>query len=112
MKMFNKVLAIVLTIFTLVSALPMSVFADAWLDVDIPQWIRDAGTTGNSHQSENGTVTNVTVETDAENNSTTYTKTITSPDGTVSTEIVTYTKDSDGNITGYNTTTTKTTDNF
>ena len=34
MKMFNKVLAIVLTIFTLVSALPMSVFADAWLDVD------------------------------------------------------------------------------
>ena len=34
MKKFNKVLAIVLTIFTLVASLPISVFADAWLDVD------------------------------------------------------------------------------
>ena len=34
MKNFNKVLAIVLTIFTLVASLPISAFADAWLDVD------------------------------------------------------------------------------
>ena len=34
MKKFNKVLAIVLTIFTLVASLPVSAFADAWLDVD------------------------------------------------------------------------------
>ncbi len=34
MKKFNKVLAIVLTVLTLLASLPMTVLADAWLDVD------------------------------------------------------------------------------
>ena len=50
MKMFNKILAVILTVFTLISALPMSVIADDWFVVD-------AETAGSS--------STVTVEVDA-----------------------------------------------
>ena len=35
MKRFSKVLAVVLALITVLMALPLSVFADAWLDVDV-----------------------------------------------------------------------------
>ncbi|MBQ7336503.1 MAG: hypothetical protein IJW92_08540 [Clostridia bacterium] len=54
MKIFNRVLAMLLTLVTVLALLPMSVFADEWLDVDA-----DTSTSGNV------TSTDVTVTLDA-----------------------------------------------
>lgn len=89
----------------------------AWFDEDtleLPDWVRPEDengrawiTEGSSTESD-GTVTNITVETDAAANSTTYTKTTTTPDGKLVRETVTCTRDENGNITGYSVLTTET----
>lgn len=89
----------------------------AWFDEDtleLPDWVRPADengrawiTEGSSTESD-GTVTNITVENDAAANSTTYTKTTTTPDGKLVRETVTCTRDENGNITGYSVLTTET----
>lgn len=89
----------------------------AWFDEDtleLPDWVRPADengrawiTEGSSTESD-GTVTNITVETDAAANSTAYTKTTTTPDGKLVRETVTCTRDENGNITGYSVLTTET----
>lgn len=89
----------------------------AWFDEDtleLPDWMRPADengrawiTEGSSTESD-GTVTNITVENDAAANSTTYTKTTTTPDGKLVRETVTCTRDENGNITGYSVLTTET----
>lgn len=88
-----------------------------WFDEDtleLPDWVRPADengrawiTEGSSTESD-GTVTNITVENDAAANSTTYTKTTTTPDGKLVRETVTCTRDENGNITGYSVLTTET----
>ena len=71
----------------------------AWLkDEAVPDWAKDEAQT--SEQGEDGTVTNI--EKTSEN---TYTKTVTKPDGTVTVETVTLTKDDEGHVTGYTKTT-------
>ncbi len=89
----------------------------AWFDEDtleLPDWVRPEDengrawiTEGSSTESD-GTVTNITVENDAAANSTTYTKTTTTPDGKLVREKVTCTRDENGNITGYSVLTTET----
>nr|WP_311565686.1 Cys-Gln thioester bond-forming surface protein [Peptoniphilus grossensis] len=88
---------------------------DAWFDEDtlgIPDWIRkkdgDTSTwiTEGSSNEEDGSITNVTV-TKAEN-STTYTRRISKPNGEVVEEKITYTRDAKGRITGYETETKET----
>lgn len=89
----------------------------AWFDEDtleLPDWVRPEDengrawiTEGSSTESD-GTVTNITVENDAAANSTTYTKTTTTPDGKLVRETVTCTRDENGNITGYSVLTTET----
>lgn len=70
-----------------------------WLkDEAVPDWAKDEAQT--SEQGEDGTVTNI--EKTSEN---TYTKTVTKPDGTVTVETVTLTKDDEGHVTGYTKTT-------
>ena len=71
----------------------------AWFkDEAVPDWAKDEAQT--SEQGEDGTVTNI--EKTSEN---TYTKTVTKPDGTVTVETVTLTKDDEGHVTGYTKTT-------
>lgn len=82
--------------------------AAAWFEeetLNVPDWIRkkDGETavwiTEGSSSEENGTVTNVTVETAGSD--TTYTRRITAPDGTVIEEKAVCTRDGEGRITGY-----------
>ncbi|WP_138160646.1 thioester domain-containing protein [Peptoniphilus catoniae] len=93
----------------------VTVDMNAWFDEDtlgIPDWIRHKdGDTSNwitedSSDEEDGSITNITV-TNAEN-STTYTRKITKPDGKVTEEKITYTRDAKGRITGYETETKET----
>ena len=71
----------------------------AWLkDAAVPYWAKDEAQT--SEQGKDGTITNI-VKKDAN----TYTKTVTKPDGTVTVETVTLTKDDEGHVTGYTRTT-------
>lgn len=88
---------------------------DAWFDedtLDIPEWIKQkegetsTWITEDSSKEEDGNVTNVTVET--VDNSTTYTRKITAPDGKVTEEKITYTRDAKGRITGFETETKET----
>ncbi len=88
---------------------------NAWFDEDtlgIPSWIRQKdGDTSNwitedSSDEEDGSITNITV-TNAEN-STTYTRKITRPNGKITEEKITYTRDANGRITGYETETKET----
>lgn len=83
---------------------------NAWFNEDtlnIPDWIRqkDGETatwiTENTSKEENGSVTNVTVE--KTENSTTYVRKITKPDGRVTEEKITYIRDQKNRITGYDT---------
>lgn len=93
----------------------VTVNMNAWFDEDtlgIPDWIRqkDGETskwiTEDSSNEEDGSITNITI-TKAEN-STTYTRKITKPDGKVTEEKITYTHDENGKITGYETETKET----
>ncbi|MEJ8752416.1 Cys-Gln thioester bond-forming surface protein [Lagierella sp. ICN-221743] len=93
----------------------VTVDMNAWFDEDtlgIPDWIRQKdGDTSNwiiedSSDEEDGSITNITI-TKAEN-STTYTRKITTPDGKVTEEKITYTHDENGRITGYETETKET----
>lgn len=71
----------------------------AWLkDKTVPDWANDGSL--RSEQGKDGTITNI-VKKDAN----TYTKTVTKPDGTVTVETVTLTKDDEGHVTGYTRTT-------
>lgn len=71
----------------------------AWLkDKTVPDWANDGSL--RSEQGKDGTITNI-VKKDAN----TYTKTVTKPDGTVTVETVTLTKDDEGHVTGYTKTT-------
>lgn len=71
----------------------------AWLkDEAVPDWANDGSL--RSEQGKDGTITNI-VKKDAN----TYTKTVTKPDGTVTVETVTLTKDDEGHVTGYTKTT-------
>ena len=88
----------------------------AWFDestLDIPEWVRPTGESGpewiteGSSSEESGVVTNVTVQVDPDTNTRTYTRTITSPDGKVTRETVSYTTDENGNIIGYDAMTTE-----
>lgn len=83
---------------------------DAFFDddtLDIPEWIRQkegetvTWTTENSSKEEEGSITNITVE--KAENTTTYTRKITTPDGKVTEEKIIYTRDEKGRITGYET---------
>ena len=71
----------------------------AWLkDAAVPDWAKDEAQT--SEQGKDGTITNIVKKDDN-----TYTKTVTKPDGTVTVETVTLTKDDEGHVTGYTRTT-------
>ena len=71
----------------------------AWLkDKAVPDWANDDNV--KSERDEDGTVTNI--EKTSEN---TYTKTVTKPDGSVTVETVTLTKDEQDRVTGYTRTT-------
>ena len=71
----------------------------AWLkDKAVPDWANDGSL--RSEQGEDGTITNIVKKDDN-----TYTKTVTKPDGTVTVETVTLTKDDEGHVTGYTKTT-------
>lgn len=71
----------------------------AWLkDKAVPDWANDDNV--KSERDEDGTVTNI--EKTSEN---TYTRTVTKPDGSVTVETVTLTKDEQNRVTGYTKTT-------
>lgn len=73
--------------------------ASAWLkDEAVPAWANDKSQ--GSERADDGTVTNIVKKDDN-----TYTKTVTSPDGSVSIETVMLTKDEKGRVTGYTKTT-------
>lgn len=75
----------------------------AWLkDKAVPDWANDKSQ--GSERADDGTVTNIVKKDDN-----TYTKTVTSPDGSVSIETVMLTKDEKGRVTGYTKTTETTT---
>lgn len=77
--------------------------ASAWLkDEAVPAWANDKSQ--GSERADDGTVTNIVKKDDN-----TYTKTVTSPDGSVSIETVKLTKDEKGRVTGYTRTTETTT---
>lgn len=94
----------------------VTVDMNAWFDEDtlgIPEWIRhkDGETPtwiseNTSKKDEDGSITNITIA--KAENSTTYTRKITAPDGKVTEEKITYTRDANGRITGYNTETKET----
>ena len=73
--------------------------ASAWLkDEAVPAWANDKSQ--GSERADDGTVTNIVKKDDN-----TYTKTVTSPDGSVHVETVELTKDEKGRVTGYTKTT-------
>lgn len=75
----------------------------AWLkDKAVPDWANDKSQ--GSERADDGTVTNIVKKDDH-----TYTKTVTSPDGSVRVETVELTKDEKGRVTGYTKTTETTT---
>ena len=77
--------------------------ASAWLkDEAVPAWANDKSQ--GSERADDGTVTNIVKKDDN-----TYTKTVTSPDGSVRVETVELTKDEKGCVTGYTKTTETTT---
>lgn len=77
--------------------------ASAWLkDEAVPAWANDKSQ--GSERADDGTVTNIVKKDDN-----TYTKTVTSPDGSVRVETVELTKDEKGRVTGYTKTTETTT---
>lgn len=93
----------------------VTVDMNAWFDEDtlgIPDWIRHKdGDTSNwitedSSDEKDGSITNITVTKAV--NSKTYTRKITTPDGKVTEEKITYTLDAKGRITGYETETKET----
>ena len=82
--------------------------AAAWFNEDtlgLPSWVRPTGEagpewlTGGSSSEDSGVITNILVET--HEHDTTYTRIISLPDGTVTTEIVTCRRDNQGRITAY-----------